>query len=1211
MPDYSAIIKQLTQKQKLRLVADINALNEPEYRHMGIPPLAIDDRYGYHDDDGEGMPDGRLEQAFSPAALAETWDIRLIRQITQTEMREKRRQGKTPIPIPAPKSRIGLYSEGISEEPLISMEVARAYRQACEENSLPFVTRGLCPDAWDAAWMGENPDPDTMEEALLRPMRELKEGDNYALGRILRTDPRFPAYEKAARSVVSALPEGQAVFYRCRRPEDTVRFLQEGYVLIGGNELTLGAALQRDMALRNDMERGRDVHERLEQLTADHEAISAEVVEAALERVLDIAFRAKHLYETDRGNPSPDGNVETNAAEQARRASVATTVLLRNQGLLPLEPPLKLDDFSRKMQVSKPRRIVQIGDPFPVGRDGRTGAERLAVGMMAHGVTIDAYAPGYDPVRPDGGEEHFEKAVALAESADVILLCLGGCRRRTGRALPPNQLLLAEKLCPHGARVVAIVVGDEPFDTGFASNFAGLCRVSSRADEAVTALADVLCGSEDPGGRLAVTLYADTDSRMAARRLSISRYKLKTGPFFGYRAYPDTGVPMDGEIDVASSMTYTEGFSFGFGLSYARVAYTDLRADAQRATFTLVNYSDRPAVAVPQLYAFKPDSAVLRPSAQLAGWCHLTLQPRERRTVTIPLRLPEVFDSHKGAYVVEGGTYILRLGTSSTETHAECSLAAPGAYLAADEKKLCEYWASESNILQDGYTLEARYKMKKRSPKHICLALILLGLAVVIRFFSFDQGENSLFASLAAGALLLCAVACCVFELVDRSREKGRLIREIDSLNNHFFETAEAASLSNAATLFSKETATEAPMRGQEDRSAKETDEDEDMHTIDKTFTLTDVTADLVTHARTCGYNLTEDDAREVLAAMSSSHMLMTQHMPVGQVSALQEILCSYFGTVVDSVAVDETATEETDLLLIHTGRDILPSPLLLAIERARSKPDMPVVFLLTGVRPEGIPACIAPFVRFAGSPLTCNTIHAPIPGHGEFHLKLPPNFWLLIQPCPGYSKRMASYVTEVTTAISCRVEPYKATAAEVSRRLTYWQFKYLYEKARDEMSLREDRWKQIDRLVAAVGGQDGLSNRTVTGIEQYAATFCACGGEEEIALDKAMVARLVLPLVGVFERSHAAEDVLPSGLIDSVFGEDTFPGFYQMAKWIERGEEMASEETAPAEAEALSEETPEEPTEETPMEDSAEDHPEDAPETDAAPEDVQTETQV
>lgn len=46
MPEYSAIIKQLTQKQKLRLLADINVLDEPEYRNMGIPPLTIDDNGG-------------------------------------------------------------------------------------------------------------------------------------------------------------------------------------------------------------------------------------------------------------------------------------------------------------------------------------------------------------------------------------------------------------------------------------------------------------------------------------------------------------------------------------------------------------------------------------------------------------------------------------------------------------------------------------------------------------------------------------------------------------------------------------------------------------------------------------------------------------------------------------------------------------------------------------------------------------------------------------------------------------------------------------------------------------------------------------------------------------------------------------------------------------------------------------------------------------
>lgn len=986
MPDYSysEIIKQLTQKQKLRLVADINVLTEPEYRDAGIPTLTVDDNEG-----DRLPPDGSLQAAISPAALAETWDVQQMQRIARAEAREQRRQGMTLTSVPAPKSRIGLYSEGISEEPLISTAVVQAYRRACAESSLPFVTRGSCPNAQDAAWMGAVPDQDTLEEALLRPTKELREGNDCAIGLILRTDPRLPAYGEAALSIAAALPEGQAIFCRCRRPEDTVRLLQEGYVLIGGNESALSAALQRDMALRKDMERGRDVHDRLEQATADHEAIAEEAVEAALVRVLDVVFRAKQLY--DAGRESGEGG--TDDIGLLRSASMATTVLLRNRGILPLEPPLQAAEpaSGQMVRVVKPRRILRLGDPFPSRQDGQTGAERLAARMQENGVPIDVSAPGYDPTLPDGGEEYLEQALTLAESADVILLCLGGRQHRVGRALPPNQLLLARKLRPFGARVVAIVVGDEPFDTGFASEFAGLCRVTSYADEASEVLADVLCGKADPGGRLAVTLYADTERLMEARRLHLSRYKLKTGPFFGYRAYPDLGIPVDGEIDPASSMTHTEGFSFGYGLSYAKVTYANLQVNAGQVTFTVVNHSQRTAVAVPQLYVSKPDSAVLRPRAQLCGWEHLTLQPLEQRTVTISLRLPTVTDRKNRCCAVEGGTYILRLGTSASEMLLECYVTAPGFIPQADGRRLHEYWASESNILQDGYTLEARYKMKKRSPKYICLALILLGLAVGIRFFSFDSGENSLFVNITSVALLLCAVVCCVFELIDRNREKERLIREVDDLNSRFFEAAESAPMTNAAALFSKETAEDGQQSARADRQVKETDEDAEMNAIDKTFTLTAATAGLVAHAKSCGYVLAEDDARAVLAAMSSSHLLMTQHMPTRQVAALQEILCSYFGAVADSAAVGAAVSEETDLLLSRADREVRPSPLLLAIERARSKPDTPVIFCLTGVRPEGIPACLAPFVRFAGSPLTCNSIHAPVPGRADQNVTLPP----------------------------------------------------------------------------------------------------------------------------------------------------------------------------------------------------------------------------
>ena len=177
-----------------------------------------------------------------------------------------------------------------------------------------------------------------------------------------------------------------------------------------------------------------------------------------------------------------------------------------------------------------------------------------------------------------------------------------------------------------------------------------------------TALASVLFGDEDPGGRLPVTFPAHAGQ----------------GPVQTVEQYPG----IDGIA------TYTEdilvgyrffaankqqpSFPFGHGLSFARFSYEDLRVqrpghDEIRLSFAIVNDSPRPGYEVAQLYLRCPEAAA-EPPLQLKGFQRVHLRPGERRAVTFTLTSADLAAwSEAAGWTVHPGRYEVLIGASSAD----------------------------------------------------------------------------------------------------------------------------------------------------------------------------------------------------------------------------------------------------------------------------------------------------------------------------------------------------------------------------------------------------------------------------------------------------------------------------------------------------------------------------------------------------------------
>ena len=156
-----------------------------------------------------------------------------------------------------------------------------------------------------------------------------------------------------------------------------------------------------------------------------------------------------------------------------------------------------------------------------------------------------------------------------------------------------------------------------------AANFGGTAYLGGQAGAG--AIMDVLTGRVNPSGKLAETLPLTYEDTPAARYFPGKQQNVeyREGLYIGYRYYETAHVPVR--------------YPFGYGLSYTTFAYSDLKADADKVTFTITNTGSRAGAEIAQLYVAKADAAVFRPEKELKGFAKVFLQAGECKTVTIPL----------------------------------------------------------------------------------------------------------------------------------------------------------------------------------------------------------------------------------------------------------------------------------------------------------------------------------------------------------------------------------------------------------------------------------------------------------------------------------------------------------------------------------------------------------------------------------------------
>ncbi len=400
--------------------------------------------------------------------------------------------------------------------------------------------------------------------------------------------------------------------------------------------------------------------------------LSPAAIDQAVRRVLRIKLRAG-LFE----RPYADAELERRTLvtpdhrKAAREIAARSMVLLKNdRRVLPLSP-----------QLSRLAVIGPLADAASemlgswTGDGKREDAVSLLAGIKAavSPSTRVSYVKGAEideprdtgPKRP--GAPDFSDAVAAARDADAVILALGESAGMSGEAasradlgLPGHQQALADAVLAAGRPVAVVLFNGRPLAIPkLAESAPAILEAWFPGTEAGHAVADVLFGKVNPGGKLPVT------------------FPRAVGQVPLYYNHLSTGRPPDEKNKYTSKyldVAWTPLFPFGHGLGYSTFTLSNLELSAPsipesrrlRVSVDVANVGERAGDEVVQLYVQDVVASMTRPVQELKGFQRITLNAGERRRVEFWIGREELgFYGRDMTWVVEPGEFRVRVSNSS------------------------------------------------------------------------------------------------------------------------------------------------------------------------------------------------------------------------------------------------------------------------------------------------------------------------------------------------------------------------------------------------------------------------------------------------------------------------------------------------------------------------------------------------------------------
>ena len=623
--------------------------------------------------------------------LGHTWNRELIRQVGLITGREARMLGYTNVYAPildvGRDQRWGRYEEVYGESPYLVAELGIEMVRGLQHNHQVAAT-----GKHFAAYSNNKGAREGM--ARVDPQMSSREVENihiYPFKRVIREAGMLGVM--SSYNDYDGIPVQGSYYWLTTRLRGEMGF--RGYVVSDSDAVEYlytkhGTAKDMKEAVRQSVEAGLNVRCTfrspdsfvlpLRELVKEG-GLSEEVIN---DRVRDI-LRVKFLiglfdapYQTDLAGADREVEKEENEAI-ALQASHESVVLLKNADeLLPLDI-----NSTKKIAVCGPNANEEgyaLTHYGPLAVEVTTVLEGIqektkskAEVLYTKGCDlVDAHWPESEIIDyplTDDEQAEIDKAVENARQADVAVVVLGGGQRtcgenksRTSLDLPGRQLQLLQAIQATGKPVVLILINGRPLSINWADKFVpAILEAWYPGSKGGTALADILFGDYNPGGKLTVT-FPKTVGQIP----------------FNFPCKPSSQIDGGKNPGPTGNMSRINGalYPFGYGLSYTTFEYSDLDITPRVITpnesatvrLKVTNTGKRAGDEVVQLYIRDVLSSITTYEKNLAGFQRIHLEPGEAQELsfTIDRKHLELLDADM-KWVVEPGDFVLMAGASSED----------------------------------------------------------------------------------------------------------------------------------------------------------------------------------------------------------------------------------------------------------------------------------------------------------------------------------------------------------------------------------------------------------------------------------------------------------------------------------------------------------------------------------------------------------------
>ena len=590
-------------------------------------------------------------------ALASSWDPNLMRQVSTVIGKETRAHGihqcLSPTVNIARDPRCGRTEETYGEDPYLVSIMAVSFVEGVQSQKVVAT-----PKHFVANFVGDGGRDSNEVHFSERILREIY----------------FPAFKASLKAgALSLMPAYNAIDgVPCSCSKELLTNLLRGEWGFKGLAVsdyfavvhlytkhkvagTKAEAAKKALEAGMDMELPEsDCFEEIQNLVKEGR-VSEKIVDEAVRRILRVKF---WLGLFDNPYVEPDHAEKVCDCEEHRelalKAARKTMVLLKNDGILPLSKSLKsiavIGPNANKLRLGKFSSYgVQVVTPLEGIRNKVCQDTRI---YFAEGCKLTG-----------GSDEGFEEAVKIAKNSSIAILFVGNSvpqtegegNDRCNLDLPGIQEDLVKKICDTGTPVVVVLTNGSAITMiRWIDKVKGLIEAWYPGEEGGNAIAEVLFGDYNPGGKLPIT------------------FPKTVGQLPLYYNHKPTG-RVDDYVDLRGKQYL---FPFGYGLSYTKFKYSNLTINPKKISpdeeininVDVENAGEYEGDEVVQLYLHDAVSSLAKPVKELKRFRRITLEPGEKKKVSFTLTSTDLlsYDADMNL-VIEPGIFEVMLGASSED----------------------------------------------------------------------------------------------------------------------------------------------------------------------------------------------------------------------------------------------------------------------------------------------------------------------------------------------------------------------------------------------------------------------------------------------------------------------------------------------------------------------------------------------------------------